>query len=78
MAAEFPSLTGRQLRQVLERKPLSYRTVRQRGSHRTMEAAGRPRVTFSFHDTQPVRPATVKRILCQQIGLSEDEARKLL
>ena len=43
-----------------------------------MEAPGRPPITFSFHDRQTIRPKTVKRILCDQVGLSEDEALKLL
>jgi hypothetical protein len=43
-----------------------------------MEAAGRPPIMFSFHDRQTIRPGTVKRILCDQVGLSEDEALKLL
>jgi hypothetical protein len=43
-----------------------------------MEATDRPPITFSFHDRQTIRPRTVKRVLCEQVGLSEDEALKLL
>ncbi|MEK6252034.1 MAG: type II toxin-antitoxin system HicA family toxin [Actinomycetota bacterium] len=75
--ARFPSLKARALLRVLTREPLGYRIVRQ-GSHRRMEAPGRPPITFSFHDRQTIRPVTVKRILCDQVGLSEDEALKLL
>jgi predicted RNA binding protein YcfA (HicA-like mRNA interferase family) len=76
--ARFPSLKARELLRVLTREPLAYRVVRQSGSHRRMQAPGRPPITFSFHDRQTIRPATVKRILCSQVGLSEDEALRLL
>jgi predicted RNA binding protein YcfA (HicA-like mRNA interferase family) len=76
--ANFPSLKARALLRVLTREPLSYRVVRQSGSHRRLEAPGRPPITFSFHDRQTIQPGTVKRILCGQVGLSEDEAVKLL
>ncbi|HSI82072.1 MAG TPA: type II toxin-antitoxin system HicA family toxin [Solirubrobacterales bacterium] len=71
-------MKARQLLRVLTSKPLGYRVVRQSGSHRRLEASGRPAITFSFHDRQTIRPATVKRILCDQIGLDEDEALRLL
>jgi predicted RNA binding protein YcfA (HicA-like mRNA interferase family) len=74
----FRSLKARQLLRVLTREPLGYRVVRQSGSHRRLEATGRPPITFSFHDRQTIRPATVKRILCDQVGLDEQEALKLL
>jgi predicted RNA binding protein YcfA (HicA-like mRNA interferase family) len=73
-ASEFPSRTGRQLRRVLERKPLGYRTVRQKGSHRRMVAPGRPAITFGFHDKASVRPVMVRKVLCVDVGLSEAEA----
>lgn len=31
-------------------EPLSYEIVRQRGSHRRLKAAGRPPITFAFHE----------------------------
>jgi predicted RNA binding protein YcfA (HicA-like mRNA interferase family) len=76
--ARFPSLKAQQLLRVLTREPLSYRVVRRVGSHRRLVAAGRPSLTFSFHDRQTIRPATVRRILCDQVGLDEDEALRLL
>jgi predicted RNA binding protein YcfA (HicA-like mRNA interferase family) len=76
--AQFPSLKARRLLRVLQAEPLGYRTVRQKGSHRKMEAPGRPAVSFAFHDRQTVRPSTVKDILCSQIGLAEDDALALL
>lgn len=76
--ADFPSVKARTLLKVLSRKPLGYRVVRQSGSHRRLEAPGRPPITFSFHDAQTVRPSTVRKILCHHVGLSEHEALKLL
>jgi predicted RNA binding protein YcfA (HicA-like mRNA interferase family) len=76
--AKFPSLKSRQLLRVLTSKPLGYRVVRQSGSHRRLEAPDRPPITFSFHDRQTIRPATVRRILCDQVGLDEEEALRLL
>lgn len=75
---QFPSLKARQLLRVLEAEPLSYRVVRRSGSHRRLQAPGRPPITFSFHDRQTIRPATVKKILCRQVGLDQDEALRLL
>jgi predicted RNA binding protein YcfA (HicA-like mRNA interferase family) len=57
---------------------LGYRVVRQRGSHRKMEARGRSAIIFAFHDSQTIRPSTVKDILCNQVGLTERDALALL
>jgi predicted RNA binding protein YcfA (HicA-like mRNA interferase family) len=62
----------------LERKPLGYRAVRRSGSHRRMEAPGRPPVTFAFHDKATIPASLVRKILVKDIGLAEHEARKLL
>jgi predicted RNA binding protein YcfA (HicA-like mRNA interferase family) len=75
---QFPSLKSKKLLRVLKAEPLEYRIVRQRGSHRKMEAANRPTIIFSFHDSQTIRPSTVKDILCNQVGLAEQEALALL
>jgi predicted RNA binding protein YcfA (HicA-like mRNA interferase family) len=48
------------------------------GSHRTLEAPNRPAITFAFHDNQTIRTSTVKDILCNQVGLAEDDALALL
>ena len=76
--ARFPSVKARQLLRLLTSEPLGYRIVRQSGSHRRLQAAGRPSITFSFHDRQTIRPATVRKILCDQVGLTEEEALRLL
>lgn len=63
---------------VLMRAPLNYEIVRQKGSHRTMEADGRPRVRFSYHDGATVPPGVVRHILVKTVGLAADEALELL
>lgn len=74
----FPSLKAKKLVRVLEAQPLGYRVVRQKGSHRKLEAPSHPPITFAFHDNQTIRPGTVKDILCNQVGLAEQEALALL
>jgi len=76
--AQFPSLKARRLLRVLQAEPLGYRIARQRGSHRKLEAPSRPIVVFAFHDSQTIRPSTVKDILCDQVGLTEQDALALL
>lgn len=75
---QFPSMKAKRLLAVLERRPLAYRVTRQAGSHRRMEAPGRPSLTFAFHDNATVPAGLVRKILVRDIGLAEDEARKLL
>lgn len=76
--AQFPSLKAKKLMRVLQAQPLGYEIVRQKGSHRKLEAPRRPPITFAFHDNQTIRPGTVKDILCDQVGLAEQEALALL
>lgn len=71
-------MKAKQLLAVLERKPLGYRVTRQSGSHRRLEFEGRPSLSFAFHDKATIRPALVRRILLRDVGLEEDEARKLI
>jgi predicted RNA binding protein YcfA (HicA-like mRNA interferase family) len=74
----FPSLKAKKLLAVLERSPLDYRTVRRSGSHRRMESPSYPPLTFAFHDKATIPAGLVRKILVSQVGLAEDEARKLL
>jgi predicted RNA binding protein YcfA (HicA-like mRNA interferase family) len=77
MSGEFPSLKARQLLRILGR--LGYRVSRHGGSsHRWLAAEGRPRVLFSHHDREIVPPRTVRNILVHQVGLSADEALKVI
>jgi predicted RNA binding protein YcfA (HicA-like mRNA interferase family) len=75
---DFPSMKARELLAVLSREPLSYEVARQRGSHRRLKAPGRPPITFAFHDGATIAPGLVRKILCRDVGLGEDEALKLL
>jgi predicted RNA binding protein YcfA (HicA-like mRNA interferase family) len=71
-------MKARRLRAVLERQPLNYRAVRQTGSHRRLLSPDYPPLVFAFHDRATVRPQVVREILLEDVGLVEDEARKLL
>ena len=75
---DFPSMKARDLLAVLMREPLSYKIARQRGSHRRLAAPGRPSLTFAFHDRATVGPGLVRKVLCRDVGLSEEDALKLL
>lgn len=75
---QFRSMKAKRLLAVLERKPLSYRVVRQAGSHRRMEAPSRPPLSFAFHDKATIPAGLVRKILTKDIGLAEDEALRLL
>ncbi len=75
---QFPSMKARDLLAVLMRDPLNYEITRQRGSHRRLKAAGRPPLTFAYHDRVELGPAAVRKILCRDVGLEADEALELL
>lgn len=74
----FPSMKARRLLAILMREPLNYRIARQRGTHRTLVAPGRPRILFAFHDGRELSPGHVRHVLVKQVGLEEDEALDLL
>lgn len=76
--ADFPSLKAKKLLAVLQRSPLSYRVVRQKGSHRRLESDGRPPVNFAWHDSATVPPSQVKKLLVSKIGMTEEEAHECL
>jgi predicted RNA binding protein YcfA (HicA-like mRNA interferase family) len=77
-ADRFPSVEARRLIAILERKPLSYRVVRRTGSHRRMLSPNYPPLTIAFHDKRTVRGSHVRKILVLDVGLAENEARRLL
>lgn len=74
----FPSVKARRLLAVLERQPLGYEVVRQSGSHRRMQSPDHPPLTFAFHDGATIPAGLVRKILIKDVGLDEEEARKLL
>jgi predicted RNA binding protein YcfA (HicA-like mRNA interferase family) len=68
------------LERVLKRKPLQYQRHKGGGgSHRKMVSRnGYPDLYLAFHDDKTLSPGLVRDILVEQVGLSEDEALKLL
>lgn len=74
----FPSLKSARLLSILTTKPLGYEVVRQSGSHRRLEAEGRPSLTFAFHDGATIPGGMVRKILVDQVGLDADIARRLV
>jgi predicted RNA binding protein YcfA (HicA-like mRNA interferase family) len=72
----FPSLKAQQILRVLI--ALGYEEVSRNGSHRKLACAGRPRVTFAFHDGVSLAPGVVRDILVKQVGLDNDEALKVV
>lgn len=60
------------------RRELGYEIVRQEGSHRRLEAQGRPSLTFAFHDRVSLSPGEVRDILIKQVGLSKEEALRVV
>lgn len=73
----FPSLKARALMRLLTRE-LGYEVVRQRGSHRTLRANGRPQILFAYHDGASLAPGIVADVLCKQVGLDTETALALL
>jgi predicted RNA binding protein YcfA (HicA-like mRNA interferase family) len=59
-------------------RELGYKVVRQQGSHRRLEAKGRPSLTFAFHDRESLSPGEVRDILMKQVGLSKDQALRVV
>lgn len=74
----YPSMKWPELRRILERAPLGYRVTRQSGSHKTMEADGRPMLHLAFHDSQELPGGLIRKILLKDVGLSDQEARALI
>jgi predicted RNA binding protein YcfA (HicA-like mRNA interferase family) len=71
-------MKAKRLLALLERQPLNYEVVRQSGSHRQMQSPGFPPLTFAFHDGVTIPGRLVRKILVNDVGLDEREARKLL
>jgi predicted RNA binding protein YcfA (HicA-like mRNA interferase family) len=76
--SQFPSMKARRLLALLQREPLGYRVVRQSGSHRRLESPRYPSLTFAFHDGATVPGGLVRKVLTRDVGLADEEARKLL
>lgn len=79
----FPSMRWPQLFRILTRAPLSYSVERpkgrkKKGSHRKLVATGRPDLRMAFHDQQELPGGLVREILVEQVGLSEEQAMRLV
>ena len=61
----------KQLIKCLCRSPLCYKIVRQRGSHRTLKSKQYPILRISYHDTVEISGFRVKKILTEEVGLTE-------
>ena len=70
---QFPSLKAKQLLAVLQREPLSYKVARQSGSHRRLEAPGRP--SFSFARNLGEADPAVELDLSRRLGRRIDDAQ---
>jgi predicted RNA binding protein YcfA (HicA-like mRNA interferase family) len=51
---------------------IGWRIKRQRGSHRILEKAEWPDVTFAFHDSEEIGPRMLSRI-AKHTGLTADD-----
>ena len=79
MAEKFPSMKWPKFRRVLERKPLLYEAARQTGSHTVFKSrAGYPDLYLAFHDKAELPPGLIRKILCRDVRLSEEQALALL
>lgn len=67
-----------QLERILTPGPLNYVITRHEGSHRMLESPGRPTLHLSFHDRQELPGGLIRKILVQDVHLTELEARNLL
>lgn len=75
----FPSMKATKLRQILKKR-LGYRLVPKsgHGSHVFLEAEGRPRILWAFHNGVTLAPGLVRTVLTRQAGLTLEEAREVV
>jgi predicted RNA binding protein YcfA (HicA-like mRNA interferase family) len=77
--SDFPAMRWPELSRVLTRAPLLYSVERTRGSHKTLRSsAGYPDLHLAFHDNAEIPGGLVKKILCGDVGLTEQQVRALL
>ena len=74
--SDYPTLKFRKVLSLVQR--IGYQQVRQSGSHRWLEADGRPPIVLAYHDGSDVPARALRQLLENQIGLSEPEIRTLL
>jgi len=67
----FPSIKTKEFIKCLCRYPPCYKIIRQRGSHRTLKSEHYPVLRISYHDSFEISGFRVKKILTQEVGLTE-------
>ncbi len=75
MPNPFPSMRARAMLTVLQGKLGSSGRA---DPIARLVAEGRPPLTFAFHDSVSLSPGVVRDILIKQVGLSHDEALKVV
>ncbi|MEX1009158.1 MAG: type II toxin-antitoxin system HicA family toxin [Acidimicrobiia bacterium] len=60
------------------RKPLDYVVARQNGSHRTMKSPNYPTLGFSWHDRATIPRGLVRKVLVEDVGLTEADAHRAI
>lgn len=76
---KFPSMSARDFKRLLRRE-LGYADVpgTQRGSHVSLDAPGRARIRWAFHDGRTLAPREIKDVLLRQAGLTLEEALEVV
>lgn len=64
----------KELIKCLYRTPLSYMIIRQRGSHRLLKSKDYPDLHLAYHDSFEISGFKIRKILVEEIGLSEQMA----
>jgi predicted RNA binding protein YcfA (HicA-like mRNA interferase family) len=61
-------------------RKLGYKEVSKSGSgsHCWLEAPGRPRIRWAFHDRRELGAMEVRKVLVEQAGLTLEEAREVV
>ena len=75
---KIPSMKITRLLRIICSEPLNYRILRIHGSHRFLVSSNYPSFVLSTHHGREVPSNKVKSILINEIGLSEEEAWKLI
>ena len=79
MGNAWPSHKASYVLRLLQRQ-LGYVKVAgtQEGSHVWLEAPGRPRIRWAYHNKRSLAPRELKRLLVEDVKLSLDEAKEVL
>lgn len=75
MGSGYPSMKPRALLKVL--RGLGYHEEQHNGGSHRWVTNGTKRFRWAFHDRQTISPGLVKKILTRDVGLSDDEAKRL-